>query len=106
MVLQVLADVGEVHNRLDANLLQCSGVANTRELKKLWGSNRPRGEDNFVGGIYGVEWTYVKSMDENGRSFLPGERITCQMQRPQIVYREKLGVCPECLSGRSSLLEC
>ena len=70
MVLQVLADVGEVHNRLDANLLQCSGVANAGELKKLWGGDRPRGEDNLEGGIYGEEWTYVKSMDEGGgRSF-------------------------------------
>jgi len=72
MVLQVLADVREVHDRLDANLPQCSGVANAGELKKLRGGDGPRGEDNFEGGIYGVEWTYVKSMDsdEDGRSFL------------------------------------
>lgn len=80
MVLHVLADVGEVHNRLDAKFLQRSGVANPGQLKKLWSGDRPRGEDNFVGGIYDIEWTYVKSTDEDGRSFYQGNesRARCR----------------------------
>ena len=70
MVLQVLADSGEVHHDGDAQGLEDLGVTNTAELKDLWALDGARREDGLLPDIDGVRLPAMRELNPGGDSLL------------------------------------
>ena len=70
MVLQVLADSGEVHHNGDAQGLEDLGVTDTAELEDLRALDGAGGEDGLLPDIDGVRLPAMRELDPGRDSLL------------------------------------